>query len=117
MSHPVVEARRREQAELVNRARVWAQDLTYALPDLVSMVVFGSVARGDFNKWSDIDVLVVSDHLPDDYLARMELVSPVPAGIQPVVWTPGELRAARERRNPIAVEADTAGIPVLPAGV
>lgn len=35
--------------------------------NLVSVVVFGSVARGDFRSDSDIDVLIVADGLPDRY--------------------------------------------------
>ena len=35
--------------------------------DLVSVVVFGSVARGDAKKDSDIDILIVADNLPDRY--------------------------------------------------
>ncbi|MEM2156118.1 MAG: nucleotidyltransferase domain-containing protein [Candidatus Jordarchaeales archaeon] len=35
--------------------------------NLVSVVVFGSVARGDFRSDSDVDVLIVADNLPDRY--------------------------------------------------
>lgn len=35
-----------------------------------AVLPFGSVARGDFNLWSDVDVLVVSDALPAHPLAR-----------------------------------------------
>jgi len=35
--------------------------------DLVSAVVFGSVARGNAKKDSDIDILIVADNLPDRY--------------------------------------------------
>jgi len=35
--------------------------------NLVSVVLFGSYARGDFNKGSDVDVLVVLEDLADRY--------------------------------------------------
>ena len=35
--------------------------------DLVSVVIFGSVARGEARKDSDVDILVVADNLPDRY--------------------------------------------------
>lgn len=114
MSHPVVQRRQDEQDTLVRRAGDWVKQLRGRLPGLVSVTVFGSVARGDFNLWSDIDVLVVANGLPDGYLERADLVSPVPPGIQPVIWTPAGLEVARSRKNPIAIEAEAAGIPVCP---
>ncbi len=35
--------------------------------DLVSFVVYGSAARGDAKKDSDIDLLIIADSLPDRY--------------------------------------------------
>ena len=37
-----------------------------------SIVVFGSLARGEFTKTSDIDVIVVSDDFPQSYSKRLE---------------------------------------------
>ncbi|MCZ7528518.1 MAG: nucleotidyltransferase domain-containing protein [Acidimicrobiia bacterium] len=118
MTHPVVAARRRQQAELIERVREWAAALDTRVPGVVAVVVFGSVARGDFNKWSDTDVLVVADELPADHLARAEVLAPVPPGVQPVAWTRDELHEARRKRNPIARESDEIGVCVhgsLPA--
>ena len=112
MSHPVVAARIAQQEALIERARAWAADLSTRLPGLRAVTVFGSVARGDFNKWSDIDVLVIADGLPADYLARRDAVAPAPPGIEPVLWTPDELDAARARRNPIVRECDAVGVVV-----
>jgi predicted nucleotidyltransferase len=82
------------------------------VPSLVAAVVVGSVARGDFNHWSDLDVLVVADDLPDRWLDRCEALAPVPPGLQPIGWTPNELAARRRRRDPIALEAGTVGVTV-----
>lgn len=112
MTHPVIERRRRERAALIERARAYAE----ALSDRVSVrsaVVFGSVARGDWNKWSDIDVLVVADALPDDVLRRLDLLLlPDHPGVQPVGWTPADL-AARRDHDPILAEARTIGVAVF----
>lgn len=40
-------------------------------------MVFGSVARGHFNLWSDIDVLVVADNLPERWLDRLGRLAPL----------------------------------------
>lgn len=41
--------------------------------DLVSVVVYGSVARGEARKDSDIDVLIVADNLPEDRYLRYRM--------------------------------------------
>jgi len=112
VTHPVIERRRAEQQAHVDRAASWAA----ALPDelgVVAVVVFGSVARGDFNKWSDIDVLVIAEHLPSSSRDRIEvLFADRPGGLEPVGWTPAELADRRRRRDPIAREADEIGVVV-----
>lgn len=113
--HPVVAARIAEQRARIDLARRWAEALAARLAPGVTVqvaVVFGSTARGDFNKWSDIDVLVVADPLPDRLLDRYDLVAPVPAGVQPVLWTSTELAAARARGNPIPEACDRVGVVV-----
>jgi len=50
-------------------------------------------------------VLVVADYLPDRPLDRLDALGPRPELVQPVAWTPRELRAQRRRNNPIAREA------------
>jgi predicted nucleotidyltransferase len=116
VSHPTVTARevvarrRAERHRLLDRAALFAQRLDPGL-GVRAVVVFGSVARGDFNVWSDIDVLVVAEHLPAEYRDRLDAIGwPPPSGVEPVVWTPREYRRQRERGNPIAVEAEQTGV-------
>ncbi len=72
--------RRKERRNLIARAQELADQLEPGL-GLRGFVVFGSVARGDFNVWSDIDVLVVADHLPERWLDRIDVLgSPPTAG-------------------------------------
>ncbi len=105
----VIARRRAERAALIGVARRFADDLDPGL-GVRAVVVFGSVARGDFNVWSDIDVLVVADHLPARALDRFAaLGEPVPR-LQAVPWTPAEWRRERRRSNPIAVEAVDDGV-------
>ncbi len=37
------------------------------------IIVFGSVVRGDFTPDSDIDVLIISDNLPESYEERLKI--------------------------------------------
>jgi len=41
--------------------------------NLVSLVLYGSVARGDFRKDSDIDLLIIFENLPKEKLLRQKL--------------------------------------------
>jgi len=108
----IVERRRGEQAAAFDLARGYAEALAAEIP-LVAVVVFGSYSRGDFNTWSDIDVLVISDHLPPDARERSDLLwRHQPGGVSAIGWTVSEHGAHRRKRDPIAVEADSVGVAV-----
>lgn len=54
-----------------------------------TLILYGSFARGDFNLWSDVDVIVVSDAFEGvrpldryDLLPAVERVEPVPVTLQ-----------------------------------
>ena len=49
--------------------------------EVTAVVVFGSTVRGDFNKWSDTDVLVVAEELPDEWRSRMRAAAQRIAGL------------------------------------
>jgi len=109
----IIERRRGEQAVAFDVARRFAATLATEVP-LVAAVVFGSYARGDFNTWSDIDVLVVSDELPDDARERSDLLWRYQrAGVSAIGWTTSEHRAHVQRGDPIAVEAHGVGVVIV----
>ncbi len=71
----------------------------------------GSVVRGDFNVWSDIDIVVVADALPERLLDRLALLAAEsPAGVQAVGFTPTELRRPAQRGNRLVLDAAERGI-------
>jgi predicted nucleotidyltransferase len=108
-----LEERRRERDRLVDLARDYVERLAEHLP-LVAAAVVGSVARGDFNVWSDIDVIVVAEDLPLRAPDRgMLLAADAPAGVQVVGFTPDEFRKSLEVGNPLAREAVERGIVVF----
>lgn len=56
-------------------ARAYASVLKKDLgKSLVSVVLYGSVARGEATPYSDIDLLVVADDLPRGRIARLERI-------------------------------------------
>jgi predicted nucleotidyltransferase len=108
----VLERRRAERARLVAVARRFVERLEGTLP-LRAAVVFGSVARGDFNPISDIDLLLIVDDAPSDYWARLRALGDVPAEVEPIVWTPSEWRRKCSRGDPITRDAGRDGVWLL----
>jgi hypothetical protein len=107
-----VRARRRaRRASMLDAVAGWAASLDPGL-GVRAVAVFGSVARGDFNDDSDIDVLVVAEHLPAHPSQRLRALGHRPARVEAVVWEPAEY-AARRGREPITIEAEACGVWVL----
>lgn len=105
----ILERRRMERRAHLARARGFVSALKADL-GLRAAVVFGSVARGDFNLWSDVDVLVVAEGFREGPLRRAEDMGPRPSRVRPVAWTPEEWRSERSRGNPIVREALETGV-------
>lgn len=79
--------------------------------DLVSIVLFGSFARGDTHPFSDIDLLLVVEHLPQDWRERGALeLSFERLGLrwgkplQVILVEPEEVRSAVDGIMPLLLE-------------
>ncbi len=56
-----------------------------------TVLVFGSYVRGDFNVWSDVDVVIVSDAFKGvRYTERWRLLPRTTLPLDVIAWTPGE---------------------------
>ena len=109
MADPVAERIRRRDA-LLAAARDYVDRLSRRAP-VVAAAVVGSVARGDFNVWSDVDVVVVADDLPARIPDRgLVLAADARMGVQAVGFTPREFERAHRRGDPLAREATTSGV-------
>lgn len=94
-----------ERQALLEQARRFAQQVRERLGE-ARVWVYGSVARGDFNQGSDVDLLVVSPHLPPDPLERQYLLTALAwgrleaRGLLPAefdrLWAKGALAFLRE---------------------
>ncbi|GAA6735027.1 hypothetical protein YIM1640_21860 [Thermus oshimai] len=73
---------KRAREALLEEARAYAKRVREALGE-AEVYLFGSVARGDFNLESDLDLLVVSPALPQDPLERARLLREEPRGLLP----------------------------------
>ncbi len=71
-------------AHLQELAKRYAAELRRTLGDrLVSVVLFGSVARGEAGPTSDIDLFVVLDDAPRDMTKRRALLEPARQALTP----------------------------------
>ena len=66
------------------------------------IILYGSLARGDFNERSDIDIIVISSKLPKNYYERanllynlIETLDP----IEPIGYTPEEFTEMIKKRH------------------
>ncbi|MCS7224321.1 MAG: nucleotidyltransferase domain-containing protein [Armatimonadetes bacterium] len=67
----------------------------------ISAWLYGSVARGDFKPWSDVDVLVVAQKLPDRLLERIALLQRfADPQVQFISYTVDEFLSLVRRHHP-----------------
>jgi predicted nucleotidyltransferase len=88
---PGLERRLKHYREVVRRLCSWAERVRELGP--ATLLVFGSYARGDFNLWSDVDVIVVSPALRGArFTERWRLLPPPPPELplEAIAWTPEE---------------------------
>lgn len=84
----IPEKRIREWLNVLDSLVEYARLVGYRLGP-VSIILYGSFARGDFNLWSDVDVLIVSDAFEGlrpldryDILPAVERIEPVPVTLE-----------------------------------
>ena len=99
--------------EALENARKVAECIREKIPSS-AVVLVGSYARGDFNKWSDIDLLIVAgSQLPENPLRRLELIQDClsqATEVEPVVVTLEELRKRILKKDPLIREAALHGV-------
>lgn len=103
-------ARRRKQ-EAVALVREYRRVLARAGVPAKAVIIFGSVAKGTYHRWSDIDVAVVSRRFGRDMHAErvrlMQLGEKVSPLIEPHPFHPNDLK---DRWSTIAAEIRAHGI-------
>lgn len=109
-----LERRRDEREERLARAREHVERLNERM-SVIGAAVAGSVSRGDFNLWSDVDVVVVSDDLPAPGPARGEALGDAASGLELHGYTSAEFARALERGDRLAREAVERGVVLIGA--
>ncbi len=81
------------ESKVLNAAKAYANAVR-GIMDTQAIFLFGSCANGTATKDSDIDIAVVVDEVPGDYLTTVSrlwaLTRQVDHGIEPVLLTPAD---------------------------
>ena len=101
----MLEKRKKLREEVLEKARRWAN----TLPFKATVILVGSYARGDFNLWSDVDLIVISDGLRGKPLSRLKVLD-VQRGFQVIPLTSSEFERLVRKRDLLAIEALERGI-------
>ena len=101
----VIERRKRLREQAIKEASDWVA----RLPFKVTAILVGSYARGDFNLWSDIDVILVSEVFKGGPVERLKALD-IPRGFQAIPLTPNEFKRLLAKGNRLVVEAAEHGI-------
>lgn len=99
-----IKERVRKRRKVIREAVEWADGIPYR----VTAILIGSYARGDFNLWSDVDILLVAEFIGNP-IERLRLVD-MPPGFQVIPLTEGELLSLLMKGDPMAVEALKTGV-------
>ncbi|MGP3666790.1 MAG: nucleotidyltransferase domain-containing protein [Candidatus Bathyarchaeota archaeon] len=101
----IIEERKRIREKHINEAREWASKI----PFKVTAILIGSYARGDFNLWSDVDILLISEYFtgkPPDRLRNID----TPPGYQVIALTYKEFKTLMEKRETMVIETMKYGV-------
>ena len=100
----ILERRRKEREEVIARARQYSLELPFKCTELL----IGSYARGDFNLWSDVDILVVGEFSSNPVERYGEL--DFPPGFEVIHVRVEEFHFSLKTGNPIIAEATKTGV-------
>ena len=101
----VIKARKSVIDRVISEAKKWAT----SLPIKCTAYLIGSYARGDFNIWSDVDILLVSDDLVGSPVERLKRIE-TPPNYEVIPLTSSEFRRMLGREDSLAKEALKRGI-------
>lgn len=95
----VLKRRMKQQLERIETAKQFIQRLRPEIGPLTAWV-YGSVAKGTFKNWSDIDIFIVAKNLPEHPLRRLEVIHCFASfGVEPKAWTLDEFLSKLKRND------------------
>jgi len=104
----IIEVRKMKIKKIIQYLNNFASDLKKIYGN-VSVILVGSYARGDYNVWSDVDVLIVVKRADNNPLKRYDKLIPVllkyEIPIEPIIITEKEFFRGLSKKNPLIVES------------
>ncbi len=107
----IVEERLKARENAIQEAKTFAICIAKKLGKITA-ILFGSYARGDFNEWSDIDVLILAENLPQNPIKRLDLIQNClekTPRIEPLIITISEFTKMKNK-NPAIIDALKNGV-------
>ena len=100
----ILRERRRERQRRIKLAREFVEKVADSIGSLTAVVI-GSTSRGDFNAWSDIDVVIISDVFNANPLKRFDSLIPfIKPGIEPIPLRTVDVYRLAEKKAPVVKE-------------
>ncbi len=100
----ILKERREEQQRRIKLAKEFIDQVAKKLGPITAVII-GSTSRGDFNKWSDIDVIIISENLPENPLKRFDKLTPhIRPGIEPIPLKPADATRLARKKAPVTKE-------------
>jgi len=100
----ILRERRRERQRRIKLAREFVEEVANSIGSLTAVVI-GSTSRGDFNAWSDIDVVIISDVFNANPLKRFDSLIPfIKPGIEPIPLRTVDVYRLAEKKAPVVKE-------------
>ncbi|GAB7015242.1 nucleotidyltransferase domain-containing protein [Methanogenium cariaci] len=78
--------------------------------DIDRIILYGSVARGDFNEGSDVDLLIVADFKERFHKRPLDIFDITDLPIEPVCYTRQEFEELVRNKNPFVLSVCEEGI-------
>ena len=100
----ILRERQRERQRRIKLAREFVEEVADSIGSLTAVVI-GSTSRGDFNAWSDIDVVIISDVFNANPLKRFDSLIPfIKPGIEPIPLRTVDVYRLAEKKAPVVKE-------------
>ena len=100
----IIERRIGEREGIIKKAREYSNTINFR----ATVLLIGSYARGDFNLWSDVDVLIIGN-FNGNSLQRLKAID-FPPGFEVILLTPQEFIKMKSKNIKLVKDAYNEGV-------